>query len=296
MARGKRKSRDELDELSRLFLDLRERVGLIQPDAAKLASITQSMLSRAETGRGVPDVDTTRKLAQLYKATPDERTRLIELATVMKPARLDSRLIMQRGKNLRFQARIAEIEQSCALVRAFQPHMILGSVQTPAYALAVFTAHNARPSSPASADGPADLAATRAARYRQLADERHRAWKLVMTEAALNWHVGSPDVMAEQMSHLIEASHLPNLRLGIIPTRTPARVFAPHGFDMYDSRGVCIGTKTATALTTEASDIADYDALFSELEQMAVYDDEARSLLPRVTREFRVWIPDGPEV
>jgi transcriptional regulator with XRE-family HTH domain len=287
MARGKRKSRDELDELSRLFLDLRERAGLIQPDAARRAGTTQSKLSRAETGRGVPDVDTARRLAELYEATPDERKRLIELVTVMKPARLDSRMIMQRGANLRLQSRIAEIERSSGLVRAYQPHMILGALQTPAYALAVFIAHNARPSRPADADPPEDLAAIRAARYRQLADERHRSWKLVMTEAALNWHVGSPALMAEQMEHLIEASQLPNVRLGIIPTRTPARVFAPHGFDVYDARGVCIGTKTATALTTEASDIADYEALFAELEQMAVYDDEARALITRVAEEYR---------
>jgi hypothetical protein len=92
---------------------------------------------------------------------------------------------------------------------------------------------------------PADLAATRAARYRQLADEQHRSWILVMTEAALNWHVGSPALMAEQMQHLIEASRLPNVRLGIIQTRTPARVFASGGFDMHDSRGV--PTTTAKA-------------------------------------------------
>lgn len=287
MARGKRKSRDELDELSRLFLDLRERAGLIQPDAARRARITQSKLSRAETGRGVPDVDTARRLAQVYGATPDEQERLIELVTVMKPARLDSRLIMQRGANLRFQDRVAQIEQSSALVRAYQPHMILGVLQTPAYALAVFTANNARPSRPAGADSPADLAATRAARYRQLANEQHRRWTLIMTEAALDWLVGSPELMSEQMEHLIDASQLPNVRLGIIPARTPARVFAPHGFDMYDMRGVCIGTKTATALTTEASDLADYDALFEELEQMAVYDDEVRALITRVAEEYR---------
>jgi transcriptional regulator with XRE-family HTH domain len=290
MARGKRKLRDELDELSRLFLDLRERAGLIQPDAARRAGITQSKLSRAETGRGVPDVDTAGRLARIYKATPEEQQRLIELVTVMKPARLDSRLIMQRGTNLRFQARVAQIEQSSALIRAYQPHMILGALQTPAYALAVFTAHNARPSSPPDVDPPADLAALRAARCRQLAEERHRSWKLVMTEAALNWHVGSPALMAEQMEHLIEASRLPNVRLGIIPTRTPARVFAPHCFDMYDSRGVCIGTKTATALTTEADDIADYDALFTELEQMAVYDEEVRTLITRVAEDYRLLV------
>jgi hypothetical protein len=108
-----------------------------------------------------------------------------------------------------------------------------------------------------------------------------------MTESALDWHVGSPELMAEQMEHLIDASQLPNVRLGIIPARTPARVFAPHGFDMYDLRGVCIGTKTATALTTEASDLADYDALFGELEQMAVYDDDVRALITRVAEEYQ---------
>ncbi|MHA6621981.1 helix-turn-helix domain-containing protein [Pseudonocardia sp. DLS-67] len=287
MARGKRKARAELDELSRLLLDLRERAGLIQPDAAKRADITQSKLSRAETGRGVPDIDTARRLALLYKATPEEQRRLIELVTVMKPARLDSRLIMQRGKNLRFQARVSEVEQSSALIRAYQPHMILGALQTPGYALEVFTAHNARPSSPADADPPADLAAVRATRYRQIADEEHRRWRLIMTEAALNWYVGSPTLMAEQMEHLIEASRLPNVRLGIIPTRARARVFAPHGFDMYDSRGVCIGTKTATALTTEPGDVADYDALFTELEKMAVYDDDVRTLISRAAGEYR---------
>jgi len=94
--------------------------------------------------------------------------------------------------------------------------------------------------------------------------------------------------MVEQMEHLIEASRLPNVRLGIIPMRTPARVFAPHGFDMYDSRGVCIGTKTATALTTEPNDLADYDALFTELEQMAAFDDDARALIGRVATEYRL--------
>jgi hypothetical protein len=110
---------------------------------------------------------------------------------------------------------------------------------------------------------------------------------LVMSEAALNWLAGTPSVMAEQMDQLIEASTLPNVRLGIIPFRTPARVFAPHGFGMYDSRGVCIGTKTATALTTEPRDVADYEALFDELELMAVFNDDVRELLRATADSYR---------
>ena len=285
MARGIRKTRENLDDLSRLFLELRERAGLIQPEAARHASVSQSMLSRVETGRKVPDIATTRALAALYQATPDERARLIELVTLMEPARLDSRLVMQRGKNLHFQERIRAIEQSSALVRAYQPGVILGMLQTPTYARAVFTAP--RSSRPTNSDSPAALAATRASHYRQLAEDTHRQWTLLHTEGALNWHIESPAVMVAQLEQLIEASQLPHVRLGIIPARTPSRVFAPHGFHLYDRRAVQVGTKTATALSENADDLQDYENLFGELERMAAYDDPARELLQRVADAYR---------
>jgi uncharacterized protein DUF5753 len=75
-----------------------------------------------------------------------------------------------------------------------RPGFGLGAVQTPAYALGVFTANAAGPSTPTSADTPAELAAARADRYQQLADEKQRTWILIMSEAALNWHAGSPTV------------------------------------------------------------------------------------------------------
>jgi transcriptional regulator with XRE-family HTH domain len=287
MARGERRSRDELDELSRLFLDLRERAGLSQPEAAEAAGITQSMLSRAETGRGVPNPEVTAGLARIYHATAAERQRLCDLASVMKPARMDSRLIMQRGRNLTFQARIAEMERSSILVRAYQPHMMVGAVQTPRYALAVFIAGAARSSAPLDSDPAAELAAARAERFRLLTEDRERDWVLVMSEAALHWHAGSPAVMIEQLAQIATATRLPHVRLGIIPLRTPARIFAPHGFDIYDSRGVCIGTRTATALTTDASDIADYEQLFGELERMTVFDDACREIAEQIANEYR---------
>jgi transcriptional regulator with XRE-family HTH domain len=271
-----------------MLLDLRERAELRQLDVVEQAGITQSMLSRAETGRGVPDISTTGKLADLYNATLRERERLVALVTVMKPARLDSRLIMQRGRNLRFQQRVTEIEGSCALVRAYQPHMIVGVLQTPGYALAVFSAPS--PNRPPNSDPPADLVTARLARYRLLTEETHRSWTLVMSEACLHWHVGSPTLMAEQMDHLAEVSALPNVRLGIIPLRTLSPVFAPHGFDLYDSRGVCIGTKTATALSDNPKDIEEYEALFGELEKIAVFDDRARDLAWSGARNYRAMV------
>jgi transcriptional regulator with XRE-family HTH domain len=285
MTRGKRKSREELSELARLLLDLRERARLTQPDAAEAAGISQSKLSRAETDRGIPDIGTVRALAGVYQASPAELRKLIELVSVMQPARLDSRLVMQRGENLSFQQRVRSIERSCALVRAYQPGMVLGMLQTQAYARAIFTAP--RSSRPARSDSPENLAAERASRYQQLVADQHRFWTLIHTEGALNWHVGSPQIMVEQMERLIEASQLPHVRVGIIPARTRARVFAQHGFHLYDRRAVHIGTKTATALSTDSHDIAEYEALFEELERIAVFDDPARQVINAVADAYR---------
>jgi transcriptional regulator with XRE-family HTH domain len=287
MPRGKRKSRDKLSELAGLFLDLRERAELKQEDAAKLAGITQSKLSRAESDRGIPDVDTTRILAQLYKATPGERKRLIELVELMKPARMDSRLIMHRGRNLRLQEEFLEAERTSPLVRSYSPYMIVGVLQVPGYALNVFTASNARPSAPKKTDSPGELAETRKGRYRNMVGAVGRRYVLIMAEAALDTHVNSPKLMIDQMERLIEASHIPHVRLGIIPRRAPIRSFAPHSFDIYDYRSVVIGTKTATARTTNENDIRDYDALFDDLEQIAVYDAAARALIEQAAAEYR---------
>jgi transcriptional regulator with XRE-family HTH domain len=268
-----------------MLLELREGVGLSQPAAAERAGISQSMLSRAETGRKILDQDTVAALARVYAANDRQRNALLRLAEAMQPARVDSRLVMQRGQLVGFQERIRTIERSSALLRAYQPGMVLGPLQTADYARAVFTAP--RPSRPASADLPVALVATRQARYRQLAAGSGRRAVFVMTQGALDWYVASASAMVEQMTHLVELSRLTPTRIGIIPARTPSKVFAPHGFHLYDSRAVHIGTKTATSLSTDANDILDYEYLFTELESMAVFDDAARELLARTADAYR---------
>lgn len=84
-----------------------------------------------------------------------------------------------------------------------------------------------------------------------------------------------------------EISRLPNVRIGLILRRTPTTVLASHGFHIFDARAVQVGTKTAVALIDNAEDIATYEALFSELERMAVFGHEARAELHRIADEYR---------
>ncbi len=268
------------DELSRSLRDLRIAAGMQQIPAATAVGISQPGLSRIEKGKTVPGPEIVEALARVYGADPDTTARLVELATAIRPEHLDSRIIMQRGLN-HFQERLGKIERSSALVRAYQPNMILGILQTSAYAQVVFGSRGR------TAQQVADGVAARLARQQVLADPS-REWVLIQAEGALDWCVRDPALMAEQISHVAEVSQLPNVRVGLILRRTPAAVLAPHGFHIFDGRAVQIGTKTATALIDDPGDIATYEALFNELERMAVFEEEARAELYRIADEYRM--------
>jgi hypothetical protein len=92
--------------------------------------------------------------------------------------------------------------------------------------------------------------------------------------------------MAEQIGNIIAATRLPNVTIGVVPWGTQATAFPLHGWDLYDQRAVIVGTMNATAVLTEPREVRIYVELMDELEAMAVYDDEARSVLSRVQQGY----------
>jgi hypothetical protein len=240
--------------------------------------VSQGKISRAETGRFLLDPATVARLAELYGADDAQRAELVGWAEDLRPQRLDSRLIMQRGTN-HFQERIRRVEEASSQVRSYQPGLVLGSLQTEAYATAVFSR---RPMAEAAASVSA-----RMRRHRMMLEDTRRSWTLIQTEGALLWHVGGPTLMAEQLDRLIEACARPNIRLGVITHHTPVSFTAGHGFHIYDRQAVQIGTRTATALTSDQRDIEAYESLFAELERVALFGDEARSVLSGLADRYR---------
>ena len=108
-----------------------------------------------------------------------------------------------------------------------------------------------------------------------------------MTEGALRWHAGSPQLMIEQLEAISLASKLPNVELGVIPYTTPVSIFPRHGFHLYDSDAAIVGTETGTATIIDTDDIARYEAMFAELERVAVTGEAAREVLSRVSDDYR---------
>jgi hypothetical protein len=187
------------------------------------------------------------------------------------------RVTLSRGAR-HMQDRIRRLEESATLLRSFQPCMVIGLLQTPAYASLVFGATVAGPEID-------EAVAARMERQAQLRDRVPKA-VLIMTEGALRWQAGSPQLMIDQLAAIAAAIDLPNVDIGIIPFSAPATFFPRHGWHLYDSDAVLVGTETGLATVTDGEDVARYERLFSQLQELAHTGEAARAVLDRIAGDY----------
>lgn len=257
--------------------ELREatRPRLSQTAAGKPVGMTQNSLSRIENGERPINPGKVRDLAKLYGADRDTTRQLVQWAEALQPGTVDARQIIRRGGGTAaFQARVRQLEEGSQLVRAFQPGMVLGVVQTRAYASVVFR-------------GDADAVDERLRRNRLLIDEPTRCWELVQPIGALLWTMGDAAVMAEQMDALIEVSRMPNVDLRIVTSGQPHQFALANGFHLYDDRSVLVGIKTGTTISENPADVALYADLFAKIRSTALARDDARGVLRQLAKHYR---------
>jgi transcriptional regulator with XRE-family HTH domain len=247
-------------------------------EAGRRAGMGQSKVSKIERGALLPSVADVESLCRAYGVHEETRDELLGLISGLREE-AKARIVLARGASA-MQHRIGQLEESATLFRSFQPTMVIGLLQTPAYMQVVFS----RRVEPVEA---VKTAAARESRQRVLSNPE-KQFVMVMTEGALRWQAGSPEIMVEQTEAVIEVSKsLPNVRIGIIPWTTPVRVFPMHGFHIYDEDAVGFGSAMAAATVTSASDIATFVELFRAIEDVAVFGDEALTHFERIAADYR---------
>lgn len=263
--------------LSAMLRQLRTEAGISGSEAARRAGLSQSKVSRAETGTFLPTEDDVRALCRVYQASPDTRRELIEMTRELRTSTTSARVVLQRG-GWWMQQRIGKLEVAASRIRNFAPTVVIGLLQTESYIDAMLGDW-------LRGEDRRRMIASRLERQRIL--DTDRDFTLVMAEGALRWNMGGAGVMVEQLHRLVRESRRPNVRIGIVEWSTPATVPAMHGFTIYDSRAVLLGTLTATAIVTDRRDIRDYENHWTELEPIVSYDDAARAAVERVADDYR---------
>ncbi|MGB6165587.1 MAG: helix-turn-helix transcriptional regulator [Pseudonocardiaceae bacterium] len=263
-------------ELAATLRRLRQEAGLSGIEAARRAGLSQPTVSRLETGRRAPTVKEITALCKAYRAPAEVRAALQATARDLQEGITSARIVLQRPREM--QERIGRIEQSSALIRSFQPAMVIGLVQTIDYARAMMSGR---------VSGQTLEQVTQSRRERQDILNTDRHVTLLHSEGALRWHIGSPTIMATQLDHLTELTRRSNLRLGVIPWDRPLTMHARHAFHLYDTHTVIVGTESGTAFITDPVEVAAYDRRFAEFEHVAVFGDEAAQVFERIAGNYR---------
>jgi Domain of unknown function (DUF5753) len=125
----------------------------------------------------------------------------------------------------------------------------------------------------------------RKGRQQVLADPT-RSFEFVMTEGALRWQIGSPDLMIEQITHLTALSRFSHIRLGLIPWTQHSGTFIGHAFHIYNDEIVAVGTAHGVQKTAEPEIVQTYRALFEKLKQIACFGEKARVELARISGQY----------
>lgn len=269
------------DRLARALREARSGAGISGVRAGRAAGMSQSKISKIERGLLLPSVDDVAALCRVYGVGEGERDDVLVLTEALH-AEASTRVIMARGVS-QTQQRIARLEADTSLVRSFQPLIVLGVLQTQEYAECLFRT----PLYDLPEDEIEASVRSRQERRRSLPDASGE-YRLIMTEGALRWQAGSASVMAEQIREIAKAvARGGNTSVGVIPWSTPVDVFPRNAFTIYDRDAVMVGTETATATITGASDIASYVRLFERLEALASFGDEAVGHLERIEADYR---------
>lgn len=271
---------DDRKQLGSVLRGLRQRVGLSGIEVGQQAGMSQSKVSKLERGALIPKQADLATLLVIYNARPDEQDEITRLAKSIRQESRRSRVILSREGAARVQELWGRAEQQAEVIRAFEPTIINGLLQTPTYARCVFSAG-------LTDDALEDAITARMRRHKALLDGS-RQFVLIQTEGSLRWQASDPTVMAEQLEAIIATSERPNVRVGVIPWTTPVGTFPRHGWWQFDDELVLYGTEIVAGQATAADDIGVFTRLFEELEAVASFGEDARRELARIASEYRL--------
>ncbi|MEU7421787.1 helix-turn-helix domain-containing protein [Streptomyces antibioticus] len=193
---------------------LREAANLTQRQLGDVLNYTGSLVGQIETARKVPTVEFSERLDAAL-VTGGLFSRLLTL-------------VMRSQLPAWFQ-QVAELEARAVEICSFQTHMVLGLLQTPAYARSVLGAVHKTDLD--------DRTAVRLARQRVFEKDEPPVFWAVLSEAALLLEIGSRDTMRGQLAHLLTLEEDPRINIQVLPYSSGPHAGLTGSFDLYRFAG-----------------------------------------------------------
>ncbi|WP_406297840.1 helix-turn-helix domain-containing protein [Embleya sp. NBC_00888] len=271
--------RDRL-RLASALRALRNASGLSGERLAIRCAMSQSKISRIETGRTLPSILDVRQILEALDvdtATADEITRLAEVANTEYE---DVRTSVRRGLHHR-QRELAALEAGADHIRHFLPVMITGLLQTPEYMRQALA-----PAVDPAAGDTARMMAIKLERQSVLHDRRKR-FDFLLTESAIRWQLCQASAMALQLDHLVAVSRLPQIHVHILPLRRRLTDAPFNTFVVYGDHLVTVELFSGQLVFRDPKDVLYHRSLFEYFTGLSLSGDEARAEIESWAASFR---------
>ncbi len=255
-------------DLAETLRALRKRASRTQVWLARRCNMSQTKLSNVETGRVTPSLVDVELILKVLDAPPELVAEVTALARLAHTEWQGKRASWRRGLEKR-QAELASLEAEATTLRYFLPAMVTALLATPEYIRASL------------GHSPVDISKTVARKLERQAVlyDITKRFTFLLTEQAVRWTVLPHAAMAVQIDRLISISHLPNVRIGIMPLGEVTGRGPMNTFTVYDQRLATVETFTGRIVFQDPRDIAEHLEVFGLYEGHALFGEEARERL-----------------
>jgi len=254
---------------------LRERSGLSREQVADATEINRVTLYRIEMAQARPQVRTLRALLNMYGVSDRHQNDLI---AILKLAKEESWLRIATNDLPDQYATYIGFERDAAKILNYELSFVPGLLQTEMYARTAIPA--GAPELP-SAEVDSRVAARMA---RQAERKPSLPLEVIIDEAVLRRHVGSSEIMRDQIRRLLNESEQPHVTLQVIPFGAGVHpgmhgsfVILQFAQDAHDV--VYIEASMTDLFLDSENDIMRYNLMFENLQAIAATTDESRGIL-----------------
>ncbi len=274
MANSSSSAQQALQALGDRLREIRIDAGLTGRHLGALTGWHSSKISKIEHGKQVPSAADIHTWCDRCGAS-DHSEDLIASLHAAEGMFVEWRR-MERGGLRHAQESVLGLWQRTRQFRIYSGWVVPGPVQTPDYIAAVLRAIVLRRELP---DDTAEAVKVRVSKQRVL-HQAGRTFAIVLEESVLRSRIGGAQTMAAQLGHLLVASALPAVSLGVIPLASDRSLtWAVEGFWMFDDDQVSVELVSGHLNITQPHEIAMYARTFKDLAELAVYGAPARQLI-----------------
>ncbi|MBO3747866.1 helix-turn-helix domain-containing protein [Streptosporangiaceae bacterium NEAU-GS5] len=260
---------------------LREAARLSGKELAERLGWQPSKVSRIENARQTATEDDVVVWGQAVRAEAAVVDGLIQQAMGLLE-RHDSWRQRHKSGLAALQEDIRDVEARTRLFRAFEPGVVMGLLQTAEYSRHIF----AKVRRLYEATDDVDAAIRVRMQRQEVLYDPSRMFRFVMPESVLFYRLAPVDVMRGQLDRLLAVTTLPNVEFGVIPFHAPLPSVFLNGFWIYNEAMVGVATKTKDILLRDPEDVGFYARAFEELAEVAVYREDARSIIVHALDEY----------